>query len=243
MQFKYLDTLPACLEQLILKTEQEIGFEINVVVDPRRVSGRPDTTYFPMACKIGSDFASILTNTSTSLRPGSVFHELLHIRRFLVEGVPALVVCEEYEPWTAAIETALAKHDNAFEHLVIVPVELETYPERKEYWEAVALQVLNDIQTGMGDEVAKRQLGLANWAFLHRALPDSTSIPLARSILKSRNEIEHAECFCRKLFPTLKNKIEAIRIWLEYQEVPTEMVSLKYFEPVIRRKFTVPINK
>lgn len=82
--------------------------------------------------------------------------KLQHIWRFLVERAPKLVDCEDYEPWTPAITTALAKHDNAFEHLVIVPRELRVFPENKERWEAVMARNWNDIATGHGQDVARK---------------------------------------------------------------------------------------
>jgi len=65
----------------------------------------------------------------------SVFHELQHIRRVFLEGVPRITACEDFELWSPQLDTALAKLDNNLEHLVIVPRELEVYPERRAYWE------------------------------------------------------------------------------------------------------------
>lgn len=242
MQKKYLALLPDDLQQRVLETEQAIGFQVEVVVDPNRARGIPGEAD-PMACKVEVGFARVLVAAADQFRPCSVFHELLHIRRFLVEGIPKLVICKDYEPWTPEIEKALVKHDNAFEHLVIVPLELQAYPEGREHWEGVMARVWEDIEAGRDDEVARRQMGLASWAFLQRVLPDSAAIPRARAILQASNDFEHAERFCETLFPLLGDKAVAIRAWFEFLNVPLEMVSLKYWEPLDLRTHEVPLGR
>lgn len=196
-----------------------------------------------MACEVDWGLARILVPAANQFRPWSVFHELLHIRRFLVEGIPELVDCTDYEPWTPEIGTTLTKHDNAFEHLVIVPLELEAYPERRQHWETVMAREWANIEAERGDAVARRQLGLANWAFLQRVLPDSAAIPFARAILQASNDLEHAERFCRTLFPLLGDKVAAIGVWFEYLDVPPEMVSLRYLEPLNFVAREVPLGR
>jgi len=230
MKTEYLDLLPDSLRRLVLDTEEAIGFEIEVVVDPGRAKGVPGAAD-PMACEVEKDFARVLVAAAEQFRPCSVFHELLHIRRFLVEGAPMLVDCADYEPWTPQIGTALANQDNAFEHLVIVPRELQACPERREHWDAVMARVWEDIEAGRADEVTRRQLGLASWAFLQRVLPDSAATLRARAVLEASNNREHAERFCDELFPLLGDKAAAMRVWLELMDVPLEMASLRYFEP------------
>ena len=241
MQPEYLDRLPDDLRALVVVTEQAIGFAVEVVVDPGRARGIPGQDD-PMACEVDWSHARMLTAAPEQFRASSVFHELLHIRRFLVEGAPMLVDRSDYEPWSPAIGTALTKHDNAFEHLVIVPLELVRYPGSRQHWEAVMARTWNDIAAGRGDEVARRQLGLANWAFLQRVLPDSPSIPFARATLEASHGLEHAERFCQALFPALGDKEAAIRVWFEYQNIPLEMASLRYFEPLEYRAQEVPLT-
>lgn len=230
MKTEYFDLLPESLRRLVLETEEAIGFEIEVVVEPERAKGVPGTAD-PMACKVEKDFARVLVAAADQFRPCSVFHELLHIRRFLVERAPMLVDRADYEPWGPEIGTKLAKHDNAFEHLVIVPRELQVCPERREHWEAVMARVWEDIEAGRGDEVTLRQLGFASWAFLQRVLPDSAAMHRARAVLEASNNREHAERFCDELFPLLEDKAAAMRVWLELMDMPLEMASLRYFEP------------
>lgn len=138
---------------------------------------------------------------------------------------------------------ALTKHDNAFEHLIIVPRELHVLPERKEYWEGVMKRCWDGIAEGQGDEVSRSQLSLACWAFLRYVLPSSASVEIARTVLIASDAFDRAEQFCAALFPVLKDKKAAMRIWFEYQEIPLEMASLEYFNPLECMAWEEPLAK
>lgn len=241
MQPDYLERLPEDVQQLVRQTERAIGFSIDVVVVPERtrnVVGETD----PMACEVENDFARMLVSEPNQFRSSSAFHELLHVRRFLVEGVPKLVDCSDYKDWTPAIGTALTMHDNAFEHLNIVPRELERFPSNRERWEAMMVRNFGDIVAGRDGDVGRRQLALACWAFLQRVLPDSPTLPVARAALQALNALEHAERFCVALFPLLADKEAAMRVWFHYQDVPLELGSLKYLLPLEFRTREVPFS-
>jgi hypothetical protein len=240
MQPEYLERLPDDLQQLVLDTEQAIGFAIEVVVAPERAKRRAGEID-PMACEVELGFARMLVSAPEQFRPSSAFHELLHVRRFLVEGAPKLVDCSDYADWTPAIGTALTMHDNSFEHLIIVPQELQRFPGNREHWEAMMVRNFDDIVAGRGGEVASKQLGLACWAFLRRVLPDSPALPGARAVLEASGDLEHAERFCEALFPVLEDKEAAMQAWFDYQGVPLELASLKYFAPLEYRTWAVPL--
>jgi len=241
MQPEFLECLPADLAQLVLETEQSIGFPIEVVVVPQRAGGLPGQTD-PMACEVEKDSARMLVASNDQFRPSSVLHELLHIRRFLVDGVPKLVDDSDYMPWTPAIRTACTLHDNSFEHLVIVPLELRAFPESRDHWEAVMARGWEGLAAGEGNAVERRQFGLMAWAFLRLILPDSPTLEVARAVLESSNQLEAAEQFCTELFPLLDKKEAAIRVWLRHQQVPFEMVSFRYLDPREQRAWETAIE-
>lgn len=114
--------LPGWLREFIDETEASIGFEIQVAVSPLREV---------MACEVDTGRAVILTPSREAFKAGSVLHELLHIQRILVDGVPRLLLADSYPDSPAAlqIESSLVYNDNMLEHLVIVPIELERVPD------------------------------------------------------------------------------------------------------------------
>lgn len=242
MKAEYVELLPAPLNDLIRETEEHIGFPIDVVVDPERAHSVSDEDA-PLACEVENDSARILIPLVGQFPPGAVFHELQHIRRFLVEGVPRLVDCEDYERWSPEVGTALTRQDNALEHLVIVPRELMAFPERRAHWEKVMKRVWAGIQAGEGSDEDRKQAGMACWAFLRLVMPDSPAIDVARSVLADMSAIKRAEQFYEALVPALGDKAAAVRVWFEHQGIPLEMVSLKYFAPRERRSWEVPIEQ
>ena len=108
MDKKYLDQLSSDTIQLVFLIETHIDREIVVREVPERKN---------LGCEIEN--YTILT-PQDKFPDSSVLHELLHIRRFLVDGVPRLVVCAEYDPVDPSFETRVTKLDNNFEHLFIV---------------------------------------------------------------------------------------------------------------------------
>ena len=60
-----------------------------------------------MACEIDEHGARLLIGNPAYFPDASVFHELQHIRRILLEGVPRIVVCEGFEPWSPQLDTPL----------------------------------------------------------------------------------------------------------------------------------------
>ena len=241
MQAEYANLLTPVLAELVRETEAHIGFPIEVVVRQRRSPRRADGV-IPLACEVEKNSARLLTPSVHQLSsPGAVFHELLHIRRFLVEGVPRLVDCDDYEAWTPDIGTALTAQDNGLEHLVIVPHELREFPERRTHWETVMERVWAEIDAGDGREEDRKQGGMACWAFLRLVVPDSPTVDIARRALTRMNLMQNAEQFCEALSPTLEDKVAAVSVWFEHLAVPLEMASLEYLFPRELRSRKVPL--
>lgn len=57
-----------------------------------------------------------------------IFHALLHLHRYWVQGVPQF--------WDSKLGCVgvLAEMENSFEHLVIIPVEIAHFPDAFSYW-------------------------------------------------------------------------------------------------------------
>lgn len=240
MKAEYIELLPSYLKDLVRETENHIGFEIDVVVDAGcacRVSGE----VAHLACEIEKDAALLLIPSAGLFPPGAVFHELLHIRRFLVEEVPCLVDSADYEAWTPEMGASLTYHDNAFEHLVIVPQELKVFPERRADWENKVKRLWAKIEAGEGSDIDRRQASMACWAFLRLVMPDSPNVDIARSVLADVSAFEHAEQFYEALVPVLGDKDAAVRVWFAHQGIPLEMASLKYFDPQNLHSWEIPL--
>jgi hypothetical protein len=134
VQTEYLNRLGGMVRSLVEEIEAQIGFEITVKADAAE-DLQPASEHRGMRCEMDEYKAEIATASTDYFPDASVFHELQHIRRFLVDGIPKLTLCEDDEPWNPQLENAILHLDNNLEHLVIIPIELREFPERRAYWE------------------------------------------------------------------------------------------------------------
>lgn len=240
VQTEYLARLTPDTRSLAEEVERGSGVEVVVKVDPdraRSLPDRPDT----LACQVNMTGAELLIPAPDYFPDGSVLHELLHVRRFLVEGVPRLTVCETYEPWSPGIRTSLTLQDNSIEHLLIVPEELRRRPERREHWERVMKRVWKELAADGLSEVDRRQAALANWVFIQHVLPNSAILPCARAVLERFDLSDVAHHFCEALMPVLSDKEGAVRVWFEHLHAPLEMASFEYLNTHDGTRKEVPL--
>lgn len=200
---------------LVVEIEHHRGFEIQIEV-------RPDKER--MSCDCDVDFAKICTPSSSYFPDCSVFHELLHLRRFLVESEPKLVAGFGT---SHSLDGAFVDLDNMFEHLHIVPLELERYPERVAYWERLFNDKLAEILGSAFPDYDKRRWATLLWVSIRYLLPDCT-IEHAKPVLKSLECFDTAEKLLQELPQLLGDKGRALRLVFERLELPIESGELRY---------------
>jgi len=117
----------------------------------------------------------------------NVFHVLLHLHRYWVEGIPQL--------WheTNGCAGALLNIENAYENLVIIPVEIAHYPEAFSYWVNYAEEKLYQCQEKrLAPATLKSQLFrlylLAQTAFPKSQVADSVSVEVWKKGLMDEYE-------------------------------------------------------
>ncbi|WP_038485374.1 hypothetical protein [Collimonas arenae] len=214
---------------MVEEVERASGIEIVVEVTSARVRYLPDQPD-TMACKFSPHGAKFLIPTLDYFPDGSVLHELLHIRRFLVDGVPSLSDCDTYEHWRPSFAAGLTRLDNSLEHLIIVPEELHIRPDRKEHWERVMTHMWNGLANESFSEVDRQQQALINWVFLRHVIPDSPVRTSATSVLEKFNLSNLAQRFYEALIPNLSNKEDLVRECFNHLELPLEMACLEYID-------------
>ena len=122
---------------------------------------------------IDSDRATIWLVNGQPLH--QVFHVLLHLHRYWVEGVPQLWHQQN------GCSGALSSVEAAYEHLVVVPVEIAHYPEAFSYWANYAEEKLFQCQEeGLLPAAVKSHLFqlylFAQTAFPRSQVADSISV-------------------------------------------------------------------
>lgn len=239
----YRALLPAWLAAMVDEAEAAMALEIEVTVDPAQAKGCPGEPD-PLACQMSASFARVLVPTEGYFPAGSVLHELLHLRRVLVEGVPRLVVADTLpdELWSLRLVDTLVAQDNALEHLVIVPREVEVLPERRAYWEAKMVRIWSDLAAGMGSPADQREAALANWFFLRHVLPDSPSTAMAETVLANLGLMEAAEAAVAQMSPVLSDKVALTNAWFEVAGIDRGLVDFEYIDPRVGTTRRTPMS-
>lgn len=238
MNNEYLDKLPHDIRTLVEEIEENSNIEIEIQIDATRLSRSIDQKG-SLACEVDQHSARILIPTAHYFPDGSVLHELLHIRRFLLEGVPRIVVCDDYEDWTPQLCRGLTDLDNRLEHLVIVPEELILRPDRRIYWESVMCRVLDGLQTTSISEDDRKRYAQLDWVFIRNVIDSYCLTEQAQSLTTQFGIIEQVESFNAALLLSLPSKENTVQVCFEHLNIPFEVAALEYLNSRNGTKYTV----
>lgn len=225
MKKEHLDRLGFKIRTFVEDIERQSGIVIQVETDDSRVgrnTGEPD----PLACVVNESEARLLVPSTTELSDGPVLHELLHIHRFLVEGVPQISVCEDH--WSPDLERFFAQLDNNIEHLVIVPIEIQWIPERRVRWVEKLRRVLGEVQDGQLLTADQKFLAIYGRFFVDHVLNDSALLDWSKSILDTLGLSSEAEAFRQKMLSALPSKEVATGVVVDQFNLDPSFICLDY---------------
>lgn len=238
MQPEYLARLSEPVRAFIQWVEEKAGVFIDVIPSINQNMGGP-TGRGKLAIDIDAQRIYLYAPTNGYFPDGAVRHEVLHVQRFHIDGVPKLVLAEK-ESWDKRFADALGDLDNAIEHIVIVPLELQSHPERREHWEAVMANVCSDLPNVPEQE---RELAVSlHWAFLQQALPDSPLVEVVKAFAIEHGLLEKAEALSGRLLSTLACKEEIVRILFHtFPHIPKDRAALEYLSSTMgTRQAAIP---
>lgn len=229
MRSEYLDRLSESVQQFIREVERQAGVEIEVFPSLKQ-NDRGPTGQGILEIVINAQNIQLFAPTNGYFPDGAVRHEILHVQRFHIEGVPKLALADE-EEWDRSFSEAMGALDNAIEHVAIVPVELQFHPERREHWEAV----MSNICSQLPDEPeSERRLAVClHWTFLRHVLPDSPQVQIVRNFAEKYELLEMANHFADQFLVNLASKEEMVRILFKtFPEIPKSRVAFEYINSV-----------
>lgn len=235
MQKEYLDRLANFNRILVEQIEKFSGVEIIVIVDRKR----KDT----LACEMDENGAKILIPTPEYFADDSVVHELLHIQRLLCSGVPRIIVCEDYDNCNPNLKTSLLNLDNILEHLVIVPEELEHFPENRAYWEAVFHRELDRIQSANLSDDERELAALIYWVFIKHVLQNQDLINKANKLIEYLGANDRAIRFFENIVASLHSKERTVKLCFEHPSLKhlCEAVCLEYIDSQKNIRQEIPL--
>jgi hypothetical protein len=156
-----------------------------------------------------------------------VVHELLHVHRYWVEGVPQCQpVPEKFSP---QILSYIGANENLLEHLMIVPREAE-YGFDRSVWNGFAREKWNDYpwpsHPGAGDRRvhslrAKLETDLADDPAIHQ---------LGRECLRLEGLEGEADKFSTRAKELLDNKPRLVACAARFFRTPKHLSRLVYFD-------------
>jgi hypothetical protein len=222
--------LPPWLAKLVADTETATGVEIEVTVDANAVH---------LSVDFDGSFVRMVTPSMERFRPASVYHELLHVRRNLLEGVPRLDAVGTIEDNAVfdCIRVQAAKEDNVIEHLIIGPMELERFPERRDYWEQIVRRNLAEVAAGAIAAQQQTATLIGTWVFLRRALDESAVKGELLQVLQARGLETKAEQAAQSILGSLADKPALVRSWFAALGHDISLAELVYLQPGGRPTF------
>jgi hypothetical protein len=241
MQSEFEARLSADLKNLVRDTEQSIDAEITVVIDPKRASASQDESG-RMGCEMDPHGAQILVGDASHFPDASVFHEVQHIRRILVEGNPRLVVCEDFEPWSPQLATAIARLDNNLEHLFIVPREVQTYPDRRAYWKGRLENMIANLTDDKTPEYERHRFAMLGLLLIDQMLPEEKLRSAVVRVLQGYGIKERGERFCAEAVAALTSKEQLVRVTFDHFRLPWPVGCFEYLDSRNGRATTVSLD-
>lgn len=196
-------TMPPELLRVPAQVQEITGIE--VVAQPHSDQIRSELPHFSRAAAmldIDPDRAAItIWYDPTRVTTSGFAHELIHLRRNIVESVPKLF------PWGNCDGDAtnlVLSSENELEHLILVPEQLSLFPESKQWW--------LDHYAG----VASRSNGEAMtliyaWSFIRNVLPEEVEIAQTfAQLLRKYNYVKPADYFREDMKQTAPDKLKMI---------------------------------
>lgn len=229
MRPEYLDRLSDSVQKFIREVERQAGVEIEVLPSLKQ-NDRGPTGQGTLEIVINAQNIQLFAPTNGYFPDGAVRHEILHVQRFHIEGVPKLALVDE-EDWDRGFSDAMGALDNAIEHVVIVPVELQFPPERREHWEAV----MRNVCSGLPDvpESERRLAVCLHWTFLRHVLPDSPQFEIAKHFATKHGLLEKADHFADQFLSAAVSKEEMVRVLFQtFPEIQKSRAAFEYINSV-----------
>jgi hypothetical protein len=232
MQHEFLFRLSETVRNFVLEIEDAAGIKIHVVQDTRLNNGGPGGSG-NLEIIIEAQRVHLFAPTNGYFPEGAVRHEVLHVQRFHLDGVPKLALADAVD-WDKPFSDALGQIDNAIEHIAIVPIELEHHPERRAHWEAVMTNVCVNLHTVPDDE---RCLAVClHWSFMSQVFPDSQNFQLLRDYASEFDLIEVATKFSEQFLASSKEEQVGI-VFSKFSDIlPRERAAIEYVNSVTGAK-------
>ena len=223
MKLKILEVLPNNVKELAERIEEYSGTKIGITdkMDQRLIKNVNSPA---LAITINEKKADLVILDKTKYNAQSVLHELLHLERFWIKGIPQFIAKDDKnQHLTSTI-------DNQIEHIFIVPEEEKYGYERYSYWNEVYRESFSkfppkDIQ--MFSLKGQCIFGLIHSKIL---VNDKNIQSLITSKIRDVGLLQFSKNAERFLMKNINDKEKTIKAIVSILEIPIKDVQLKYID-------------
>jgi hypothetical protein len=230
--------LPTPVASLVDRIENFAGREIVVAVDTRSVSPT-DPNPDRLATEVTEQSAIIFIRARDSFPSHGVLHELLHIERFWIEGVPQVLPLHDENGERLQVTSSI---ENALEHQIIVPREADYGFEPYGYWNETERRLWSQYPwPSITTAWARRKNFLLGWLTVSKLVTDSSVKDHAECCLRKEGLLDEAQKFAVKIAQTIDSKPRAISAVLRFLNIPVQDIELVKFDVVREKRISIPI--
>lgn len=221
-----LESLPPAVRALLDEIESFAGQVVRFEKNPFPISQTNPNPLAPaLACNNVS--ARVMLREGSLQDAQGILHELLHLRRFWVDGIPQLVPKVDNEGnWgvTGSVE-------NDLEHLVIVPREADYGFDPYPYWNATLTENWARYPwPEMTNKWARRKNLLLGWLSVAKICNDQALEEHARACLAKEGMLAEAQRFVTRVSKALPDKAKALAEVVSTLRIPRDDVRLLYID-------------
>ena len=157
-----------------------------------------------------------------------ILHELLHVQRYWVEGVPQVMPIKDAPDNNWGVTSEI---ENCLEHQIIVPREADYGIEPYSYWNRTE-EILWERYPwpDISEPFARRKVCLLGWLSVCRLVTDERVRSHAEFCLHEEGMLAEAERFRKKIFKTIHHKPSALSAAVRFLRIPRKDVLLVYMD-------------
>jgi len=235
---EYLKQATSPVLALVKEIESFSGKEITLHQNSAPVSPTDPNPEAMSRCVSESRAEIYYRNTNVDMH--GFVHELLHIRRWWLEGIPQILPAIGSDDSNVTVTSQI---ENSLEHLVIVPQEEDFGFEPYEYWNRTHRAIWEKFDAATLDDFVIRKHCFLGWLSIKKLVTDPEVRQLAEDKIAAVGLLKEANKFKAKIDRYANSKERQLSTVVRFLGIPRSEVVLVYFDIRNGRRTEVPVPR